>query len=112
MIDFKTFKKVITSIQKHRQWQDRCTKFIEKEICTDAWAFVTAGDDLSATTLKLLEEIFDDKGKWIDWWLYEDVEKVVGFSDGTQKNISKLKDLYAFLLENKAEHDKEKENKK
>ena len=112
MISFKTFKKVITGIQQHRQWQDRCTKFINQEICTDSRAFVTAGDDLSAITLKLLEEIFDDKGEWINWWLYEDVEKVVGFSDGTSKNISKLKDLYNFLLENKAEHEKERENKK
>lgn len=112
MIDVKTFKMAVDSINKHRKWQDRCTNFIEKEICTDSWAFVTAGDDLQSTLVKVLAKAFNDKGEWIDWWIFEDVEKVVGFADGTKKDISKIEDFYEFLLENKIENDKLDESNK
>ena len=74
-MDFETFKMAIDAIQKHREQQEKVTNFIESEICTESWAFCTFGDNLSDALLKVLEHVFNDKGEWISWWLYEDVEK-------------------------------------
>lgn len=107
-MDFETFKMAIDAIQKHREQQEKVTNFIESEICTESWAFCTFGDNLSDTLLKVLEHVFNDKGEWISWWLYEDVEKIVTFTDTNQKlDITKIEDLYNFLLVNKVHNDKE-----
>lgn len=107
-MDFETFKMAIDAIQKHREQQEKVTNFIESEICTESWAFCTFGDNLSDALLKVLEHVFNDKGEWISWWLYEDVEKIVTFTDSNKKlDITKIEDLYNFLLVNKVHNDKE-----
>lgn len=107
-MDFETFKMAIDAIQKHREQQEKVTNFIESEICTESWAFCTFGDNLSDALLKVLEHVFNDKGEWISWWLYEDVEKIVTFTDSNKKlDITKIEDLYNFLLSNKVHNDKE-----
>jgi hypothetical protein len=42
---------------------------------------------------KLIEALCKDKGDWIEWWLYEDVEKVVHI-DGKPRDVE---DVYSFL---------------
>ena len=54
-----------------------------------------------------MEKIFNDKGKWIDWWLFEDVEKIAFMPDNSERKISNLKKFYEFLLDNKDENDEE-----
>jgi hypothetical protein len=107
MIDFKTFKEIIAVIKKHERWKNRCSHFLENNVCTDTWAIVSAGDELENALIKLLEKIFNDKGKWIDWWLFEDVEKVAFMPDNSERKISNLKKFYEFLLDNKDENDEE-----
>lgn len=60
----------------------------------------------SELIIELLVAIFgcDEKGvdgyNWIEWWLYEDVEKKVYENEKTL-DISKIKDFVQFLLEEK-----------
>lgn len=56
--------------------------------------------NLHATLHLILKEFLSEfQLDWIDWWYYEDVEKIVYFPDGTETDITKFDDLYKFLKE-------------
>jgi hypothetical protein len=38
---------------------------------------------------------------WIDWWLYERVEKAVTFADGTKRRLDTAEELWEFMHEGK-----------
>ena len=106
-MNLELFKEIINTIQKHEQWQDEVTDFLQKKICTGTYAFCTAGGDLVCMLLKILKEEFNDIDDWITWWIYEDVEKIVTYSDDRPaRNLEDIKDFFEFLLENKAENEK------
>jgi hypothetical protein len=60
--------------------------------------------------VKLLEKIFDDKGEYISWWLWESVEKEIYYEDGEVRKVNTVEKLYDFLIDNIKEHETEKEN--
>lgn len=110
MISFENFKKAIEAIQRHGEWQERFTDFLEKEICPDSYAMVEVDGNLVQAIIDILCEQFRDEpdgvaGDTISWWLWEDVEKIIYYPDGTQRDITKIEDLYQYLLD-------EYENKK
>lgn len=105
-MNLELFEKTINAIQEHRKWQDEVTDFLEAKICTDTWAFCTVGENLISLLVEILEKEFNDIGKWIDWWLFEDVEKVVYYQDKQNRNVEKIEDFYQFLLDNKKENQK------
>lgn len=107
-MNLELFKETINTIQKHEQWQDEVSDFLQKKFCTENLGiFCTAGEDLVNMLLKVLKEEFNDNNDWITWWIYEDVEKIVTYSDGRPaRNLEDIKDFFEFLLENKAENEK------
>lgn len=99
MISLESFKKSIEVIRKYNDLQEELYKTLSK--ITDGNFIVTVGDELIADILRLLQESLNDENDWIDWWMYEDVEKIVYYPDENKKvDITKVEDLYNFLVEN------------
>ena len=79
MISKETFCKVIALMQE----QDQVNEQVEKalELVADRVFFFGAHDRNSKAVRILLKEIFHDKYDYLDWWLYEHVEKVIYWED-------------------------------
>lgn len=54
--------------------------------------------------LEVLAEVMEDKNDWIEWWLYEDVEKLVSWEENgveVTADLTEPEDLWEFLECNK-----------
>ena len=54
--------------------------------------------------LEVLAEVLEDKNDWIEWWLYEDVEKLVSWEENGEEVTADLTEpeaLWDFLESNK-----------
>ena len=54
--------------------------------------------------LEVLAEVMEDKNDWIEWWLYEDVEKLVSWEENGEEVTADLTEpeaLWDFLESNK-----------
>lgn len=54
--------------------------------------------------LEVLAEVMEDKNDWIEWWLYEDVEKLVSWEENGEEitvDLTDPEDLWEFLESNK-----------
>lgn len=54
--------------------------------------------------LEVLAEVMEDKNDWIEWWLYEDVEKLVSWEENGEEVTADLTDpenLWEFLVSNR-----------
>ena len=54
--------------------------------------------------LEVLAEVMEDKNDWIEWWLYEDVEKLVSWEENGEEVTADLTEpeaLWDFLETNK-----------
>ena len=54
-----------------------------------------------ASVIKLLEFIFDDEDKWIDWWCWENDfgrDRLEAFIDDKAIILDTAEDLYEFLI--------------
>ena len=54
--------------------------------------------------LEVLAEVMEDKNDWIEWWLYEDVEKLVSWEENGEEVTADLtdpEDLWEFLESNR-----------
>jgi len=102
MISKKTFVEVIKAIQEQDEIDSAFGKALET-VC-DSWCIYGTMDKQHGALAKVLTEIFQDEGDWISWWLFEDVEKVVTYSDKRKKTVLKTPEqLYDFLLKNMEE---------
>ena len=79
MISKETFCKVIALMQE----QDQVNEQVEKalELVADRVFFFGAHDRNNKAVRMLLKEIFHDKFDYLDWWLYEQVEKKIYWED-------------------------------
>ena len=54
--------------------------------------------------LEVLAEVMEDNNDWIEWWLYEDVEKLVSWEENgveVTADLTDPEDLWEFLESNK-----------
>lgn len=54
--------------------------------------------------LEVLAEVMEDNNDWIEWWLYEDVEKLVSWEENGVEVTADLTDpenLWEFLVSNR-----------
>jgi hypothetical protein len=101
MITKESFIKIMDNIQKQREVDDEISTALEK-VCGSYVIFNT--ENLMYKSLHdLLNEVFKDKGTWIEWWLYENVDKKCYLEDGKSIDLSRVEDLYDFLIENMKE---------
>ena len=67
-----------------------------------------SGDIVVAALLDILAAEMDDKAGYIDWWLYDDVDKTVIWEENGSEasvDLTAVDALYDFLME---EHSKRK----
>lgn len=96
MISKKTFCKVIEWVKE----QDRIDSDFGKSLETvcDSWCIYGTKNKKYEALFLLLEEIFNDTNNWIGWWLYEDVEKEITYTNSKEKTPLKTPEqLYDFL---------------
>lgn len=97
MITKEQFIKRMSLIQNFHSEQETLSVLIEKVI--DGYAVVTMGDYLVAEMRTMIQESMglEDNNDILDWWLYEDVDKVIYENDGTETSIRTLEELYVYL---------------
>lgn len=95
MISKNSFKILASAIRKLEEDRTILADCIENII--DGYAIVTIGNE----TIKDIIEAMSDSSKvwkeYIEWWLFEDVEKKVWLEDGTEINVGSIDQLYDFL---------------
>ena len=94
MLTLDEFKIAIKTIQEHEEDNSKLTKIMLK----NSIGIVDYGFEIAALCVKLLEHIMNDKCKWISWWLYEDVNKVIEYHD-QKYDVSDTESLYYLLFE-------------
>lgn len=101
MINKKTFVEIIKLIKEQEKIDDDFSTALET-IC-DSWCLYGTKNKAYKALMIVLKEVFDDKGDWISWWLYEDVKKEVYIESFKGKKTIPLKtpeQLYDFLIKN------------
>ena len=92
------FIKRIQLIQNFHSEQETLGVLINK--ITDGYPIVTLGDYLITEMIDMIEENLGHKDM-LEWWLYEDVEKIIYNSDNTVfADVTKLEDLYDYMVSN------------
>ena len=94
------FIKIMNNIEKEKKRRDKISSVLEEDII-DGWA-VFKETYADKNVKLLLEDIFTKEGfEIIEWWLFEDVEKVITYKeDNKEINVEDVSDLYDFLDEN------------
>ena len=92
------FIKRIQLIQNFHSEQETLGVLIDK--ITDGYPIVTIGDYLITEMIDMIEENLDHKDM-LEWWLYEDVEKIIYNLDNTVfADVTKIEDLYDYMTNN------------
>ena len=71
-------------------------------ICGNDYSSCVAETSTIVTTalLDLLRNLINDEDDYINWWLYEDVDKVITDAFGNKIEIDTPEKLYDFLISN------------
>ena len=123
VMPFEKFERIMNTLIKFKDKRERISDFVEKEIATASFCVCDIGTDLETIITSLLADEFkcwfgkhseDGNCEWwqykeygldndIEYWLYgslsEDEKKVVYDKDGTEIDITDLKDFYQYLCE-------------
>lgn len=102
MITKKLFCEILENIQLQNSIDEQVSKSLET--ISDTWVMINSNNKIYKVLFTLLEEVMNDNGDWISWWLYEDVDKVVTFNNGEKIIVKTPEQLYDFLV--KDEDDK------
>lgn len=89
------FIKRIKLIQNFHSEQQTLSALISK--ITDGFSVVNIGDYLIDEIVNMINECMNIKDKeLIDWWLYEDVKKVI-YVDSKEISIETIEELYDYI---------------
>lgn len=102
MISEDLFIKTIENIQKQQEKVDRFNKALDE--LSDGYPIFDSNNLYLESLLEILKSVFHDENEWIEWWLWENVEKTVWFDDGTEIDLTSSKSLYNFLIQNMIEN--------
>ena len=97
MITKQEFVKIINRLRDYNDLQDKIQELFKDNIDNQEMDFMNAGSICvghETIVVKLLENMFNDRGNWISWWLYEqDYGRSVNIDDVFDKEIGKFVDL-------------------
>lgn len=94
MLSKKTFLEVIDLIKKQEKVHDEMSEAFS-QICDGNGLLFTGSEYYYRAMLKLLIESMHDDCL-IEWWLYEDVEKVI-YIDGKKLKVPTADEFYDFM---------------
>lgn len=91
------FKEIIESIQKQEKINDTITEALNP-ICEGNGFFYDGGRLYRSALIIALKAALDLKDKdIIEWWLYEDVDKIIYINDKAISVVS-IDDFYDYLI--------------
>lgn len=93
MLSQKDFISFIKAIKK----EEKRLYNIAKNIEYFGDGFIVVDNPLIESIIKFLKKAMSDKGDYIEWWLFEEVDKKVWLEDGTEIDVSTPQKLYKFL---------------
>ena len=98
MMSKQEFVRRMRLIQNFRSEQETLSLLVDK--ITDGMSIVTIGDYLIMEIADMIEESLDLKDdELLDWWLYEDVEKVIYDTvNNVEISVRTLEELYDYTL--------------
>lgn len=109
MITKQEFVNIINRLRNYNDLQNKIDELFENNIDNQEMDFMNAGSICighETIVVKLLENMFNDRGNWISWWLYEqDYGRSVRIDDVFNEEIGKFVDLttpeklYDYLIE-------------
>jgi hypothetical protein len=95
-MDKETFIKRMSLIQNFHSEQETVSVLIEKII--DGYAVVRIGDYLIQEMIKIISEWMEiEDDDLLEWWLYEDVNKVIYIQD-ERISVKTLDELYDYIV--------------
>ena len=114
MITKQEFVKIINRLRDYNNLQDKIQELFKDNIDNQEMDFMNAGSICvghETIVVKLLENMFNDRGNLISWWLYEqDYGRSVNIDDVFDEEIEKFVDLttpeklYDYLLKEMEEN--------
>ena len=97
MITKQEFVNIINRLRNYNDLQNKIDELFENNIDNQEMGFMNAGSICighEPVVVKLLENMFNDRGNWISWWLYEqDYGRSVRIDDVFNEEIGKFVDL-------------------
>lgn len=97
MITKQEFVKIINRLRDYNDLQDKIQELFKDNIDNQEMDFMNAGSICvghETIVVKLLENMFNDRGNLISWWLYEqDYGRSVNIDDVFDEEIEKFVDL-------------------
>ena len=97
MITKQEFVKIINRLRDYNDLQNKIQELFKDNIDNQEMDFMNAGSICvghESIVVKLLENMFNDRGNWISWWLYEqDYGRSVNIDNVFDKEIGKFVDL-------------------
>lgn len=102
MISLETFRKIVETIKKQEELDDKLTQLL---VDPDCCGWISTGSELIDTIIDLLQDIFGDEYETIEWWWYEinDNHKFIyeDMSDGKYQiefDLNDIDSLYYYLI--------------
>lgn len=101
MIRKDDFVRSINAILEQAERDEEVNEALDV-ICNNEHSFCVAETSTIVTTalIELLGNLTNDEDDYINWWLYEDVDKVVTDAFGNKIEIDTPEKLYDFLISN------------
>ncbi len=96
MLTKESFCKALALIQEQEHIDDKVSEALS--LVGDGYYLYGSENKFRQALLMVLAETMQDKGDWIDWWLYEDVEKAVWYPDGERVSLERTEELYDYLV--------------
>lgn len=94
MITLEKFKEILNTIKKFDEDNKKLTEILLKE----TYGFIDYYFPITNLINDLLLDIFDcDDSDIFDWWLYENVEKIITMPDKTKYDLTNIEDFYNYL---------------
>lgn len=91
MLNFNTFESALVELKEIHENSIKLSEILGTGVIE-----FSAG--VESALLSVLEEVMQDSGDWIGWWLYEDVKKAVTLKNESVIDLTTPIALYNFLV--------------
>lgn len=100
MLTKAMFCKAMKAIKDDYEKRARLSAALEEQLL-EGWVNVKASPTFEAL-IDVLKELFHDTDTYstIDWWLFDNVDKIIYKTDGSWVDVTNVEDLYDYLVNN------------
>lgn len=98
MLSKEKFIEYLTAITKYNEEADKLSDFFEANLFESP--LFTKATNLTNIVISYLSDVNEYIEDLINWWLYEDVDKLIFLSDGTTIDVKTPDKLYDYIINN------------